>query len=93
LHKIHTNPSDNLISEEDNQLFIKYLKQKLVELGLEAEEFDSMRHYQKVLLYCALCDCLSSLLLVYSTTRKAETEGLTKKAWKSGIQSEPVNGK
>lgn len=91
--KMHVDPLDGLIDEVDNQKFIGYLKSTLVELGTQAKGYREMRFCDRVALYAKLSDCISSLLLIYCTTRKAEVEGMTVHNWRSGIQSDPVNRK
>lgn len=90
---MHLDPLDGLIDEVDNQKFIAYLKTTLVKLGSQAKSHKDMRFCDRVSLYAKLSDCISSLLLIYCTTRKAEVEGMTIQNWKEGIQSDPVNRK
>jgi hypothetical protein len=91
--RMHVDPADGLIREEDNQKFIAFLKEQLLKLGAKAKHFDSLKHCDKLVVYTHLCDCASSLLLVYSTVRKAEVEGITKLGWANSVQREPVNCK
>jgi hypothetical protein len=93
LAKIHVDPLDGLIQEDDNQLLISFLKQQLLKIGAQAKNIDSLRHCDRVIVYSHLCDNVSSLLLIYSAARKAEVEGLTKQNWANGIQHDPVNSK
>jgi hypothetical protein len=93
LAKIHVDPLDGLISESDNQLLINFLKDELLKIGAQAKKFDTLRHCDRVIVYAHLCDNVSSLLMIYSTVRKTEVEGLTKVNWANGIQHDPVNSK
>jgi hypothetical protein len=91
--KMHVDPADGLIDEEDNQLFITFLKDQLLKIGTQAKQFDTLKHCDKINVYTHLCDCVSSLLLVYSAARKAEVEGITKLSWANSVQKAPVNCK
>jgi hypothetical protein len=90
---MHVDPADGLIDEEDNQLFITFLKDQLLRIGNQAKHFDTLKHCDKINVYTHLCDCVSSLLLVYSAARKAEVDGITKLSWQNSVQKAPVNCK
>ena len=93
LAKITVDPLDGLILENDNQLLIEFLKGQLLKIGAQAKIIDELRHCDRVIVYCHLCDCVSSLLLIYSAARKTEVEGIKKQNWRNGIQHDPVNSK